>query len=122
MTQPNTKPTEIDALYARLLAACFEGQTGEASGLLDQGAEIETRHEANQGTSLHYSAGGGYVGTMKMLLDRGANIEAKAINNYTPLHISAQERPSSCCTLSFGPGGDHRCEKRSPIHSITHSV
>ena len=112
----------MDALNARLLTACLRGQTEEASGLLDQGAEIETRREVNQYTSLHRSAYGGHVGTMKMLLDRGANIEAKAMNNYTPLHISAQERPSSCCTLSFGPGGDHRCEKRSPIHSITHSV
>ena len=102
MTQPNTKPTEIDALYARLLAACFEGQTGEASGLLDQGAEIETRHEANKGTSLHYSAGGGgYVGTLKMLLDRGANIEAKAMINYTPLHISAQEGQVHAVRPSF---------------------
>jgi hypothetical protein len=122
MIQTNTKPTAMDALNARLLAACFEGQTGEASGLLDQGAEIETRHEANQGTSLQYSAGGGYVGTMKMLLDRGANIEAKAINNYTPLHISAQEGQVHAVRPSFGPGGDHRCEGRSPIHSITHSV
>ena len=63
----------------------------EASGLLDQGAEIETRHAASQGTSLHYSAFGGHVGTMKMLLDRGANIEAKGMNNLTPLHLTAGE-------------------------------
>ena len=79
----------MDALNARLLDACHQGQTEEASGLLDQGAEIETRHEATQGTSLHLSAYRGHVGTMKMLLDRGANIEAKGIHNCTPLYLSA---------------------------------
>jgi len=122
MIQTNTKPTEMDALNARLLAACFEGQTGEASGLLDQGAEIETRHEANQGTSLHYSAGGGYVGTMKMLLDRGANIEAKAMKTAPLCTYQLKKGQVHAVRPSFGPGGDHRCEERSPIHSITHSV
>ena len=79
----------MDALNARLLDASEEGRTEEASGLLDQGAEIETRDEASQCTSLHLSAWRGHVGTMKMLLDRGANIEAKAIHNCTPLHLSA---------------------------------
>ena len=77
----------MDALNARLLVACDEGRTEEARGLLDQGAEIETRREANQGTSLHRSAWRGHVGTMKMLLDRGANIEAKAMHNCTSLHL-----------------------------------
>ena len=82
----------MDALNARLLAACRQGRTEEASGLLDQGAEIETRPGGeSQCTSLHLSAWEGHVGTMKMLLDRGANIEAKAIYNFTPLHLSAQE-------------------------------
>ena len=61
----------MDALNARLLVACHQRQTEEASELLDQGAEIETRHEANQFTSLHLSACCEHVGTMKMLLDWG---------------------------------------------------
>ena len=81
----------MDALNARLLAACRQGQTKEASGLLDQGAEIETKNEEDQFTSLHYSAWDGHAGTMKMLLDRGANIEAKGMYNFTPLLLSAQE-------------------------------
>jgi len=45
----------MDALNARLLDACDEGQTEEAIGLLDQGAEIETRDQT-RGESGHFPA------------------------------------------------------------------
>ena len=96
----------MDALNARLLAACDQGQTKEASGLLDQGAEIETRDEATQYTSLHRSTYWGHVGTMKMLLDRGANIEAKAMFNLTPLHLSAHEGQVHAARLLLDRGAN----------------
>ena len=96
----------MDALNARLLAAGLEGQTEEASWLLDQGAEIETRLEVNQSTSLHWSAYRGHVGTMSMLLDRGANIEAKAMHNNTPLHHSALEGQVHAARLLLDRGAN----------------
>ena len=79
----------MDALNERLLAACYFGQKDEASELLYQGAEIETKADLVQFTSLHLSAWEGHVGTMVMLLEWGADIEAKAKYNDTPLHHSA---------------------------------
>ena len=109
----------MDALNARLLDACRQGRTEEASGLLDQGAEIETRREASQGTSLYISASRGHVGTMKMLLDRGANIEAKAMYNFTPLHVSAQRGHVHAARLLLDRGANIEAKnvhQSTPLH------
>ena len=88
-------------------------------GLLDHGAEIETRHETNQFTSLHISAFMGHVGTMKMLLDRGASIEAKDMQNNTALHLSAGQGQLRAARLLLDRGSNIEAtdvKQLTPLH------
>jgi ankyrin repeat protein len=64
----------------------------EAVGvLLDHGADIEQR-DWEIGNALTHAALHGYVDMAKLLLDRGANVEAQSTNNlWTALHVGADE-------------------------------
>ena len=58
--------------------------------LLDHGANYKI--QARTGTSLHYAAAGWATTNIKVLIDRGSNIESVDKNGETPLHKASKNR------------------------------
>lgn len=67
---------EREVLGAALLAACAEGHTDIADRLLCAGAPLDAS-DAEGMTALHHAAWRCHLDTMRLLLDRGAALEAR---------------------------------------------
>lgn len=59
--------------------AAFYGNTEAVERLLDHKAFVNFQHKKHKWTALHYAASQGRNATAKLLIDRGANVAAKAI-------------------------------------------
>jgi ankyrin repeat protein len=70
-----------------LMMAAFKGNVGAVQKLLAKGAKVN-----RQGwTPLHYAAAGGHGEIVRLLLERGAEIDAVAVLGVTPLIMAARE-------------------------------
>lgn len=92
--------------------------------LLDAGASLSAR-DNDGATPLHAAAIGGHLQAAKLLLDRGADIQARA-QQLTPLHFSAYAGKPEVTQLLIDRGADVFAEKdgmnplymaRQPSHS-----
>lgn len=83
---------------AAIIGAAEVGDTAAVTLMLDLGFPLET-HGDNGATALHTAAYAGSAGTVQILLDRGADIEARdATWNSTPLEwaaVGSGERPTT---------------------------
>lgn len=82
---PSGKPVMVSA--KRIFDAVRLGDTVGLSGLLKQGADLETRNEANN-TSLHYAIVQGRMKAALLLIEAGASIDAQGDARRTPLMLA----------------------------------
>jgi len=57
-------------------------------------------------TAAHHAAVFGRTACLRLLLDAGAQLEAKTVGCFTPLHLAAQEGHAECCSLLLAMGSD----------------
>ncbi len=74
----------------RLLRAARQGDLKTVSSLLDFGADIETANPGNGWTPLFWAAVKGNAPAIRLLLARGARIEARDTRGLTPLMAAAR--------------------------------
>lgn len=70
-------------------------------------------------TPLHYSAQGGHIDTLKMLLERGADCNAINFTGESPLHKAVVQGSEEIITAILEGGGDPRIankKKLTPVH------
>lgn len=99
---------EVDALNeageTALMMAALKGRTEWARRLLERGAQVN-----RPGWSpLHYAATGPEPTVVKLLLDRGAAIDAESPNRSTPLMMAAQYGSEASVDLLLARGADAR--------------
>lgn len=103
LEQPGLK---IDALNlageSALMMAALKGDMAGVKMLLERGAKV------NQGgwSPLHYAATGPEPDIVRLLLARGAEIDATAPNGITPLMMAAQYGSEDSVTLLLERGAD----------------
>lgn len=72
-----------------LLTAVYEGDSEKVRRLLDSGANIEERDPLDGSTPLYAAAEMRKEGIVRLLIERGANIEARNSRGETPLIVAA---------------------------------
>ena len=79
----------------------------EISSLL-LGAGSDPRVQTTEGgyTPAHLAAMNGSKNVLELLLNNGADMEARGTNGPTPLHLAAQEGHQDCCDLLLSRGAD----------------
>jgi ankyrin repeat domain-containing protein 50 len=91
-----------------LIGAAIRGHTPIAGILLEHGADIDASHGYDGKTALHRAAQGGHLDTVRLLLRKGANIEARDDEGNTPLRLTAAA-PDPQMTSADGTGGILEC-------------
>jgi len=85
-----------------LMIAALKGRADWVSRLLERGAQVD-----KPGWSpLHYAATGPDAGTVRLLLDRGAAVDAGSPNRTTPLMMAAQYGSEASVDLLLQRGAD----------------
>lgn len=72
------------------LVALENGKVEVVKFLLDNGAYVHTEDPKTGGTLLHYAALRGYTKLVQTLIGRGAEVDAKNTEGFTPLHEAAR--------------------------------
>ena len=73
------------SLDEQFIEACKEGNLSRAEELLEQGAHIEARDGSDHQTGLVFSANAGHLSIVRMLIKRGAEINATDDKGWTAL-------------------------------------
>lgn len=94
-----------------LMLAAFNGHLATTKFLLRLGAAIDAGQ--GQWSALHYAANQNQVEVLRLLLERGADPNAQAVNGITPLHMAAREGAVSAIELLLRAGADPRRQTAS---------
>ncbi|KAF3159060.1 hypothetical protein TWF788_004016 [Orbilia oligospora] len=104
-------------------AACF-GLEGPVAALLSAGADTESRVYRDGATPLSGAVIHGHGTVVKLLLENGANIEAKAYSNETPLHLAVKYKREAIVGLLVNSGADIEAKnglRKTPLASAANA-
>jgi ankyrin repeat protein len=87
--------------------ACFFGHSDVAHYLLQQGADVnQAARNPQKVQSLHAASANGNYGLVRELVERGADVNGKQSNDFTPLHNAAQTGNLAMVQLFIDHGAD----------------
>jgi ankyrin repeat protein len=76
--------------YVLLCDAVENEHTEVAKLLLTNGSKVNSKNKLPLDTPLHFAVRNGDIDIVKMLLDRGANIDAINLSDFTLLHNAVE--------------------------------
>jgi hypothetical protein len=97
--------TDNDEL-ARLMEAILGDDLEEAEGILIESPHLLSERDFNEATALHHAASAGNVQALRLLIDLGADINAKNISESTPLHFAAAHNHPKTISLLMEHGAE----------------
>jgi len=115
---------DVDLFTKQLWYAAKIGDHKQVALALDQGANsnwVNPNFAVNpmRYTSLHIAAEKGHESVARFLLDRGASINATAMDNWTPLHFAALNGHESIARLLLDRGASINATAKynsTPLH------
>ncbi|EFH84429.1 ankyrin repeat domain-containing protein [Ktedonobacter racemifer] len=96
-----------DGFTALHLVAFFSNNTAAASTLLDAGAQVDAiARNSQQVTPLHSAIAGGHFAIARVLVERGANVNARQERGFTPLMEAARNGDAPLVDYLLQHGAD----------------
>lgn len=98
---------KIGLLNARLRWAIEDGNLEKAIDALDRGADVNSKAQSliyAERTSLHEAAAHNRTEIMKLLIERGADVDAQDENGATPLHLAATRQSHDAINILLDAG------------------
>ncbi|MGD9835630.1 MAG: ankyrin repeat domain-containing protein [Piscinibacter sp.] len=97
-----------------LMLTAIAGDLEASQRLIERGATVQ-----HGGWSpIHYAASGPSTALVRLLLERGASVDALAPNGTTPLMLAAQNAPESTVELLLQRGADPRRRNQRGLQAI----
>ena len=95
------------------------GDLPGAKYLLQVGAEVDLRQDADEATALHLAADIGHDGIVELLLEAGADVDADIDDGRTALHLAAEKGYASVVERLLAAGADPNVQDgngNTPLH------
>lgn len=89
-----------------LVTACRVGDARLVRLLLGAGADVNAACSFDSYTALHAAACEGHAECCRLLLEHGANPNARNFVGMTPLYVAALEGAADCCEVLLEHGAD----------------
>jgi ankyrin repeat protein len=97
----------------KIFAAANRGETDTVAALLNRQPDLVNSRKSNGGTPLHSAAGLGNAALVRLLLDRGADVNAGDQNGWTPLHGAVYSRSRETVELLLARGASVKAKYRN---------
>ena len=110
-------PQPVDPKVAAFISTVRSGDRQAVEKLIAADPEIVNATDAAGSTALHHAAGFGTLETVKLLLDKGAEVDAKNRRSSTPLHWAIHDEARVRLLLSHGAAiNAKQIEDRTPLY------
>lgn len=102
-----------------IMVASALDNSGWVASLISEGAVI---NRPGQWSALHYAAASGSLKAVKMLLEAGADINAKSGNGTTPLMMAARENKEEVARFLLAKGADPSAVNQSEYNAAGYAM
>ena len=97
----------------RLRESAEQGKMDKVLRELEAGTPVDCTSYSSGRSALHLASGGGHVEIVKLLIERGANVEAKDAAGETPLHVAVAKGRAACVAELLRSGADAWAHKNA---------
>lgn len=113
-------PPPIDPSLAEVIAAVRSRAHGRVAALIKGNPDLLRAADPAGSTLLHHAAGFGTIETLQLLVDAGAEINAKNTRGSTPLHWAVPEEKKVRLLLAHGAAVNAKlADGRTPLYLAT---
>src|SRR5262245_24268090 len=107
----------VDPKVTALIAAVRAGQRSEIERQIAANPEVIKGTDAGGSTALHHAAGYGPLGNLQLLIDKGADVNAKNRRGSTPLHWAIYDEAKVRLLLAKGANVNAKqAQGRTPLY------
>ncbi|HXU07508.1 MAG TPA: ankyrin repeat domain-containing protein [Blastocatellia bacterium] len=111
---------QVDPKVAALIASVRAGNRNQIEQQIAASPEVVKGKDQGGSTALHHAAGYGPIANLELLINKGADVNAKNRNNSTPLHWAIHDQAKVRLLLSNGAEVNAKqVQGRTPLYLTT---